>query len=147
MTSWEFTAWLTACTVSVAGDGTIEGAVYWPLTESIKPNALSPPITPFTFYVADWLALPATVALNCYFTVTCKLLGGVTLTEFWSAWPLLGLTIKGETSTASKLEPAILFRTCRSSLLQRESGAPEMYQDDPLSASIMPYCLSAVKMI
>lgn len=31
------------------------------------------------------------------------------------------------------------------SLFQRSSGAPEMYQADPLSARINPYCFIAVR--
>ena len=49
-----------------------------------------------------------------------------------------GLTIREDTSTASKLDPATWSSSLRTSLFQRESGAPEMYQEEPLSARIMP---------
>src|SRR5262249_27526428 len=45
------TALLAACTVTVAGEGAIAGAVYRPLIESIKPTELFPPIVPFTSQV------------------------------------------------------------------------------------------------
>ena len=55
-----------------------------------------------------------------------------------SVAPEFGSTISVVASTASKFDPVMVVKTCRSSLFQRESGAPEMYHDDPLSASIMP---------
>src|SRR5689334_21166806 len=48
--------------------------------------------------------------------------------------------------TTSKLDPLIVFNAFNSLSLQRISGAPLMYQSDPLSASINPYFLSALKM-
>src|ERR1700693_5143343 len=53
------------------------------------------------------------------------------------------LTINDEASTASKLAPVICVSAWRSSLFQRSSGAPLRYQEEPLSASIMPYFLRA----
>src|SRR5207249_4799526 len=44
----------------------------------------------------------------------------------------------------SKSDPLMLRILARSSSGQRVSGAPEMYQFDPLSATIIPYFLSAV---
>src|SRR5262249_47004632 len=48
-----------------------------------------------------------------------------------------------EVSTTSKAEPGTWPSVCRSSFDQRPSGTPEMYQSDPLSATIIPYVLSA----
>ena len=60
------------------------------------------------------------------------------------ASPELGLTIKEETSTASKSEPFTNFNSLtKTSLFQRGSGTPEMYQALPLSARIIPYFLKA----
>src|ERR1039458_6966275 len=42
-----------------------------------------------------------------------------------------------EASTASKFDPAIVVRACRSLLSQRESGTPGINQGAPLSFSIM----------
>jgi len=60
------------------------------------------------------------------------------------ASPELGITIREETSTASKSDPFTDFNSLdRISLFQRESGTPEMYQALPLSARIRPYFLKA----
>src|SRR5580692_2540423 len=59
--------------------------------------------------------------------------------------PELGSTIKEDTSTASKADPGIWLNSCRSSLFQRSSGTPDRYQLDPLSARIIPYFFSAVR--
>src|ERR1700687_4545640 len=48
--------------------------------------------------------------------------------------------------TTSKASPVMDLRSPRWSSLQRGSGAPETYQLEPLSATIMPYFLSAVQM-
>src|SRR5713226_1113178 len=45
--------------------------------------------------------------------------------------------------TTSKLEPLIAFSVLSSLSSQRGSGAPLMYQFEPLSATIMPYFFSA----
>src|SRR5580700_7651506 len=47
--------------------------------------------------------------------------------------------------TTSKSEAVRLPRLCRSLLSQRGSLSSEMYMDEPLSAMIRPYCLSAVR--
>ena len=47
-------------------------------------------------------------------------------------------------ATTSKASPGIAFKSPRRSSLQRGSGAPEMYQSLPLSATNMPYLLRAV---
>src|ERR1017187_1854232 len=60
-------------------------------------------------------------------------------------WPESGSTIKEETSTASKAAPVICPNSWRSSLFQRSSGTPDRYQLDPLSARIIPYFFSAVR--
>jgi CspA family cold shock protein len=51
-----------------------------------------------------------------------------------------------EVSTTSKAEPGTCASVCRSSFDQWESGAPEMYQFEPLSATIIPYVFSAWRM-
>lgn len=82
------TAWLVAWIVTVAGDGTTDGAVYKPLIESTNPTALFPPITPFTSHFTLWFVLPITVAENdfCALTTTFALAGlTLTPTEFCSA--------------------------------------------------------------
>ena len=48
--------------------------------------------------------------------------------------------------TTSKSDAVTLPRLCKSLLSQRASGAPLMYIDEPLSAMIIPYFLSAVRM-
>src|SRR5262249_11286072 len=53
------------------------------------------------------------------------------------------LTIRLETSTASKSEPVRPPSAWSASLLHRLSGAPERYQGDPLSARITPYVFMA----
>ena len=52
--------------------------------------------------------------------------------------PLLGSTMRDETSTASKSEPAMTSSSWSTSLFQWGSGAPDMYQGDPLSARTIP---------
>jgi hypothetical protein len=54
----------TAVTVTVAGLGTAEGAVYSP-EEVIVPTVEFPPVTPFTCQVTAVLEVPVTVAVNC----------------------------------------------------------------------------------
>jgi hypothetical protein len=54
----------TAVTVTVAGLGTTEGAVYSPAVE-IVPTVEFPPATPFTCQVTAVLEVPVTVAVNC----------------------------------------------------------------------------------
>ena len=53
-------------------------------------------------------------------------------------WPELIFTCKLDSSIASKSEPGIVPNMCRSSLFHRLSGAPEIYQLLPLSATIIP---------
>ena len=52
--------------------------------------------------------------------------------------PLLGSTMRDDTSTASKSEPSMTSSSWSTSLFQRGSGAPDMYQGDPLSARTIP---------
>ena len=47
--------------------------------------------------------------------------------------------------TTSKARPGIRFSWSRSSSSQRRSLVPEMYQLEPLSATIRPYCFSATR--
>src|ERR1700680_1526307 len=51
----------------------------------------------------------------------------------------------GFISTTSKSAAVTLPRLCRSLLFQLSSGAPLMYIEEPLSALIIPYFLSAVR--
>jgi hypothetical protein len=51
-------------TVSVAGLGSEEGAVYSPAVE-IVPTVAFPPVVPFTCQVTAVLEVPVTVAVNC----------------------------------------------------------------------------------
>ena len=53
-------AWLTAITVTLAGDGITAGAVYSPEPE-IVPLAAVPPTTLFTSHVTTMSELPLTV--------------------------------------------------------------------------------------
>jgi hypothetical protein len=57
-------AWDTAVTVTVAGLGTAEGAVYSPEVE-IVPTDEFPPVTLFACQVTAVLEVPVTVAVNC----------------------------------------------------------------------------------
>jgi hypothetical protein len=54
-------AWLTAVTVTLAGDGRVAGAVYNPDAEIVPALAL-PPETPFTSQVTLAFVLPVTMA-------------------------------------------------------------------------------------
>src|SRR5882762_2140745 len=45
--------------------------------------------------------------------------------------------------TTSKFDPLIAFNVLSSSSFQRGSGAPLIYQFEPLSATIIPYFLNA----
>lgn len=67
-----------ALSVTVAGFGTVLGALYRPLDE-IVPTVPLPPTIPFTFHVTDVLADPCTVAVNCRvcFTRTDALVGEI----------------------------------------------------------------------
>jgi hypothetical protein len=56
-------AWETAVTVTVAGEGTVAGAVYIPAA-LIVPCVESPPATPFTCHVTAVLDVLKTVAVN-----------------------------------------------------------------------------------
>src|SRR5437868_13691557 len=79
--------------------------------------------------------------------VTTISTGGGVLPDACFACPESGVIISPETSTTSKSEPWTRPRSCNSSLFQRESGAPERNQEEPLSAIIIPYFLSAFRMI
>lgn len=57
-------AWETAVTVTVAGLGTVAGAVYKPAVE-IVPTVLLPAVTPFTCHVTAVLLVFFRVAVNC----------------------------------------------------------------------------------
>lgn len=56
-------AWLVARTVTLAGEGRICGAAYWPVAE-IVPTAAFPPAIPFTLQVTDVFEVPVTVAVK-----------------------------------------------------------------------------------
>jgi len=60
----------TAVTVTVAGEGTAEGAVKSPLA-LIVPCVESPPVTPFTCQVTAVLEVFVTVAVNCCVAPVC----------------------------------------------------------------------------
>src|SRR5262245_9437934 len=70
----------------------------------------------------------------------------VTVTPFWIAAPEFGSMRSTVASTASKFEPRSWPSVCRLSSFQRGSGLPEMYQADPLSASMIPYFFIARRM-
>ena len=61
---FEESAALTAVTVTVPPGG-VAGAVYKPV-EEINPETALPPATPFTCHVTEVLAVPVTVAENCF---------------------------------------------------------------------------------
>jgi hypothetical protein len=106
------TAWLVACTATVAGDGTMAGAVYRPVA-SIHPTVAVPPTVPFTSHVTVWSALLWTVAMNGVGVCTITLAAvGVTVTypAPCRAWPECGSIMSGATSTASKSAPLIFLR-------------------------------------
>lgn len=64
--------------VTVAGEGTVIGAVYAPAAEIIPTMAL-PPATPLTLQFTIVLEEPATVAVNAWVMATCTLaVAGVT---------------------------------------------------------------------
>jgi len=54
-------AWLTAVTVTLGGDGKFAGAVYTPAAE-IVPALAVPPATPFTSHVTLVFGMPVTMA-------------------------------------------------------------------------------------
>jgi hypothetical protein len=71
-------AWDTAVTVTVLGDGTVLGAVYSPL-ESMVPTVVFPPATPFTCQLTAVLLEKVTDAVNCCVEVTAtEVLEGLT---------------------------------------------------------------------
>src|SRR3981081_2319380 len=72
-----------AVTVTVAGLGTAEGAVYSPEVE-IVPTVELPPVTPFTCQVTAVLEVPVTVAVNCWvFAIGTEADAGATETLTW----------------------------------------------------------------
>jgi len=73
-------AWETAVTVTVAGFGTVLGAVYKPPVV-IVPTVAFPPATPFTCQFTAIFVVPVTVAVNC------------------CVWPGVKFTDAGETLT------------------------------------------------
>src|SRR5689334_3185940 len=128
----------------------------------MMPTAELPPVIPLTFQITPWLEVFCTVAVKLLLMpvrITTWVGEMVTVIAAGGgggggggpvdcrACPESGVIIRPETSTTSKSEPWILPRLCRSSLFQRESGAPERYQAEPLSAIIIPYFLSARRMI
>ena len=100
---------------------------------------------PFTLQVTV-LGAPVTVAVNvCARPVRTEADDGltVTVTPFWIAAPEFGSILSTVASTASKFEPSSCPSVWRLSLFQRASGLPEMYQAEPLSASMIPYFFMA----
>jgi hypothetical protein len=70
----------TAVTVTVAGVGMADGAVYRPNVE-IVPTVAFPPATPFTCQVTAVFVAFVTVALNCWVSVVVTVgVVGVTVT-------------------------------------------------------------------
>ena len=57
-------AWAMAVTVTLAGLGTADGAVYRPEVETV-PWVESPPVTPLTCQVTAKFVVPDTVGVNC----------------------------------------------------------------------------------
>src|SRR5262245_26970741 len=53
-------------------------------------------------------------------------------------WPDVALTMRDETSTASKSEPFRTSSSCSCVLFQPAFGAPDTYHDEPLSARMIP---------
>jgi len=58
----------TALTVTVAGEGTVLGAVYNPVVDTVPAVAL-PPVTPFTCQVTAVFVALLTVAVNVWLPV------------------------------------------------------------------------------
>ena len=56
--------WESAVTVTVAGFGTLAGAIYRPDVETV-PVVAFPPVTPFACQVTAVFDVPVTVAVNC----------------------------------------------------------------------------------
>jgi hypothetical protein len=63
-------AWLVAVTVTIAGFGTVVGAVYKP-SDEIVPTAALPLTVLFTDHVTVVFGVPVTVAVNCCVVVVC----------------------------------------------------------------------------
>jgi len=71
---------LVAVTVTVAGDGTAEGAVYSPAPLTVPQVAALHP-APCTLHVTPVFGVPTTDALNCWVApVATGMLAGVTVT-------------------------------------------------------------------
>ena len=70
-----------AVTVTVAGDGTVAGAVYRPALE-IVPHVVPEQPAPDRVQLTDWLEVPETEAANCW------------------VWPAVTVAVGGETATA-----------------------------------------------
>jgi hypothetical protein len=66
-TDLDESAWLVAVTVTVAGEGTVVGAVYFPTEVAaleIDPTVEFPPAVPFIDQVTATLEVPVTLATN-----------------------------------------------------------------------------------
>ena len=72
---------LVTVTVTLAGEGTVAGAEYSPLEDTV-PTVEFPPVIPFTLQDTAVLEVPPTVAVNCciWETIT-EALAGDTVTE------------------------------------------------------------------
>jgi len=62
-------AWLTAVTLTMLGEGTCLGATYAPVVE-IVPYFPLPPVIPFTLQVTPLLDVFCTEAANCFMVRT-----------------------------------------------------------------------------
>ena len=61
---------LVAATVTAPPEGTVEGAEYKPLEDTV-PTVELPPAIPFTLQVAAVFVVPLIVAVNCWLWETC----------------------------------------------------------------------------
>jgi hypothetical protein len=94
-----------AVTVTVAGEGTVVGAVYTPLV-SIVPVAAAPPVTPLTCQVTEVSEVALTVAMKVWEwpTVTDTLAG---ITDTLTGLPPVMVTVAEADFVSSALETAV----------------------------------------
>jgi len=140
-------AWLVACTVTVASDGTLDGSGIEPRGVDGSKRGVSS---------RDAVHAPGYRLIRGILHGRHKLLGGIHLDACaprrygyqyaGSLACLAGIRRDHQTGNIHKLrspDPFTFPKLCRSESFQRESGTPERYHADPLSASIMPYFFSA----
>src|SRR3989442_9505945 len=125
----------------VPGDPVYDHAIVW---ADLRAQ-LSPPFGTFT--VTEFTTVVVVVVVDGRVVDVVVVVGAtVVVVDPVVTVPELGSTISDDSSTASKSDPWRDARLWRSLSFQRLSGAPLMYHELPLSATIPPYAFSACRM-